>query len=50
MANSTFMNLALWCTPKIPALWRLKQEDGEFEASLGYTGRCFLQWLSLVLK
>jgi hypothetical protein len=26
-------------TPVIPALGRLKQEDGELEASLGYIGR-----------
>jgi hypothetical protein len=24
-----------WCTPVIPALRRLRQEDQEFEASLG---------------
>jgi hypothetical protein len=28
-----------WFTPVIPALGRLRQEDGEFEASLGYTVR-----------
>jgi hypothetical protein len=26
----------LWCTPIIPAFWRLRQADREFEASLGY--------------
>jgi hypothetical protein len=26
-------------TPLIPALWRLRQEDHEFKANLGYTGR-----------
>jgi hypothetical protein len=28
-----------WYTPLIPALKRLKQEDHEFEASLGYKAR-----------
>jgi hypothetical protein len=28
---------ARWCTPIIPALGRLRQEDHEFKASLGYT-------------
>jgi hypothetical protein len=26
-------------TPVIPALGRMRQEDGEFQASLGYIGR-----------
>jgi hypothetical protein len=30
-----------WHTPEIAALRRLKQEDGYFEASLGYTARSF---------
>jgi hypothetical protein len=29
----------LWCTPVIPALGRLRQEDGEFQASLNYQTR-----------
>jgi hypothetical protein len=29
----------LWCTPEIPALGRLRQEDGEFQASLNYQTR-----------
>jgi hypothetical protein len=29
-------NQAWWCTPVIPALRRLRQEDHEFKASLGY--------------
>jgi hypothetical protein len=28
-----------WCTPVIPALGRLKQEDLLFKASLGYIAR-----------
>jgi hypothetical protein len=28
-----------WCTPVIPAFRRLRQEDGESQASLGYTVR-----------
>jgi hypothetical protein len=28
----------MWFTPVIPALKRLRQEDHEFEASLGYIG------------
>jgi hypothetical protein len=27
-----------WYPPIIPALWRLRQEDNEFEASLDYMG------------
>jgi hypothetical protein len=26
----------LWCKPDIPSIRKLRQEDGEFEASLGY--------------
>lgn len=29
--------LGRWCTPGTPALRGLKQENSEFEASLGYT-------------
>jgi hypothetical protein len=29
-------SLAWWCEPIIPKLSRLRQEDPEFEASLGY--------------
>jgi hypothetical protein len=28
-----------WCTPVIPALRRLRQEDCEFKANLGYIVR-----------
>jgi hypothetical protein len=28
-----------WCTPVIPALGKLRQEDHEFEASLDYIVR-----------
>jgi hypothetical protein len=28
-----------WCKPVIPALRRLRQEDSEFKASLGYTAK-----------
>jgi hypothetical protein len=30
-------NQVWWSTPVIPALRRLRQEDNEFEDSLGYT-------------
>jgi hypothetical protein len=30
------MSWTCWHTPVIPALWRLTQEDGEFEANIGY--------------
>jgi hypothetical protein len=30
---------AWWCPLVIPALRRLRQEDGKLEANLGYTGR-----------
>jgi hypothetical protein len=30
--------LAWWCTPVMLALRRLRQEDHEFKASLGYIG------------
>jgi hypothetical protein len=32
-------NQALWFTPIIPALGRLRQEDFEFKSSLGYIVR-----------
>jgi hypothetical protein len=30
------LSQAWWYTPIIPELWRLRQEFGKFEASLGY--------------
>jgi hypothetical protein len=36
------LSQAWWCTPVIPALWELRQEDLEFQTSLGYTVKsCF---------
>jgi hypothetical protein len=32
-----------WCTPVIPALRRLREEDQELEASLGYLVRPYLK-------
>jgi hypothetical protein len=32
-----------WCTPTIPALWKLKQKDYEFEARLGYITKSHLK-------
>jgi hypothetical protein len=32
-----------WLTPVIPALRGLRQENQEFEASLGYIARCCLK-------
>jgi hypothetical protein len=32
-----------WHAFIIPALMRLRQEDLKFEASLGYTARCYLE-------
>jgi hypothetical protein len=32
-----------WCTPVVPALGRLKQENHEFLTSLGYIGRSCLK-------
>jgi hypothetical protein len=32
-----------WCRPVILAVRRLRQEDWEFEASLGYTNKCCLK-------
>jgi hypothetical protein len=32
-----------WCTPVIPALGKLRQEDCEFQASLDYTVRSCLK-------
>jgi hypothetical protein len=34
---------AWWCTPVIPVFRRLRQEDGEFQASLGSIVRPFLK-------
>jgi hypothetical protein len=34
------MGLEWWHIPVIPALRRLRQEDGEFEASLSYIEQC----------
>ena len=33
---------AQWCAPVNPALWRLGQEDGGFEAGLGCMERFYL--------
>jgi hypothetical protein len=38
-----------WCTPVIPALERLRQEDPKFLTSPGYTGRHCLEKNNLVL-
>jgi hypothetical protein len=34
--KNTSLKRAWWCTTVIPALGRLRQEDLEFKASLGY--------------
>jgi hypothetical protein len=34
---------AQWCKPIIPVLWRLRQKDGKFEGSVGYTERHYLK-------
>jgi hypothetical protein len=40
--------IQVWChTSVIPALRRLKQEDYEFKASLGYRGHSRLAWETL---
>jgi hypothetical protein len=36
-------SLVWWCTPVIPALKKLSQEDGELEVSLGYMVRYYLK-------
>jgi hypothetical protein len=35
----TVTSLAWWYIPVISALWRQRQEDGEYEAKLGYIAR-----------
>lgn len=33
-----------WCTPTTPVVERLKQVDGKFKVSLGYTASSRLAW------
>jgi hypothetical protein len=35
-----------WYTAEIPALWRLRQEDKEFQTSLCYVKRLFQKQIS----
>jgi hypothetical protein len=37
-SEAELRSLAWWCMPVIPAFRRLRQEDDEFKASLGYIG------------
>jgi hypothetical protein len=41
-----FKETHMWCTPIIPALRRLRHEDCEFKASLGYIVRLSLKQTS----
>jgi hypothetical protein len=43
MKNSPSLSWEWWHTPVISALRRLKQEDFEFKASLGYRARSCLR-------
>ena len=39
LLKSTRFKWVWWYTPRIPTLGRLRQEDGEIEANLGYPAR-----------
>lgn len=39
LLKSTRFKWVAWYTPRIPTLGRLRQEDGEIEANLGYPAR-----------
>jgi hypothetical protein len=41
--KTSYVSRLWWFTAVIPALRRLRQEDGELQASLGYTVRPYLQ-------